>query len=175
MKIWLNANPRNNWLTAPQTLGNALWELSVSPRKSAAGLFADFRVRSRTYVDSKKSARISRIFADYRKKNYSPKVRGRTSPTDRDFAGRDFSPLLLTRVVNCYHWLFSVGENPEEYDYLELLEGQGMREDEAGAMENPGVLPNMGKLYQESLIDPEGRNQDMLNWLHFHLFTVARF
>ena len=57
--------------------------------------------------------------------------------------------------------VFTVGETPEEYDYLELLEGQGKREGDI--MENPGVLPHMKNLYNESLIDPEG--------IHFAIFN----
>lgn len=38
------------------------------------------------------------------------------------------------------------------YDYLALL-GEGA---EDGMYNNPGVLPPMGVLYQESLLDPDG-------------------
>ena len=61
------------------------------------------------------------------------------------------------------------------YDYLALL-GEG---GEDGVYNNPGVLPKMGQLYQESLLDPDGSchpHFDSINELHsVHHFDVFSF
>ena len=93
-KIWFNANPRNNWLTAPRIFGNKLWKISVIPWKSAKVCGRVIRGRSRklysrTYSDSKKSARVSRTFEESVSSRMSAKVRVRNfrDRTVTDFRG----------------------------------------------------------------------------------------
>ena len=47
-------------------VGFAFSQIFTSPRKSAAGLFADFRGHSKTNANRKKSTSVSRTFADFR-------------------------------------------------------------------------------------------------------------
>jgi hypothetical protein len=60
---------------------------------------------------------------------------------------------MISKLIIPSRYSNSVAYNDDmDYDYLALL-GEGY---EDGVYNNPGVLPRMDKLYQESLLDPDG-------------------